>query len=239
MNVVSNKYYPQMVVDQYADYSVIRYTVNTSWKEHSYLLVDHATNEAVLIDPGYDIEDLLKHIVLQGWSVKFVLATHAHFDHVAGVADVERQFSQRCIIHPKEKRLFLHAPMYSLRFGGVTMKRPQNVAVLDEALESQLEAFGISVLWTPGHTQGGMTFFYHEIAFTGDTLLKGYVGRTDLPDSDEEKIVHSVDTIIEELQQRNIRVVYPGHGSKWNAEEAKDWWNAKRDAAPHLDCFID
>ena len=119
------------------------------------------------------------------------------------------------------------------------MKRPRNITVLDDVLESQLEAFGISVLWTPGHTQGGMTFFYRDVASTGDTLLKGYVGRTDLPDSDEEKIVHSVDSVIEELQRRKIQVVYPGHGANWDAEEARNWWNAKRDAAPHLDCFID
>lgn len=236
---MSNDFCSQLVTDQYAGYSVIRYTVNTSWKEHSYLLVEHATGEVVLIDPGYGIEDLLEHIVRQGWTVKFVLATHAHFDHVAGVADVERQFSKTCIIHPKEKRLFLHAPMYSVRFVGITMKRPKGVALLDDVLETKLNAFGIFALWTPGHTQGGMTFFYRDLAFTGDTLLKGYVGRTDLPDSDEEKIVHSVDAVMEEMQRRKIRVVYPGHGSKWEAEKARDWWRAKRGAAPHLDCFID
>ena len=227
-----------LVVDAYDGYRVIRFTADTIWQEHSYLLAEETSREAILIDPGHGIADFLNFVVEQNWNVKWVLATHAHFDHVAGAAEVVQRLSKACIIHAKERRLFLHAPMYSIRFGGVSMKRPKEYILMDETLQKRLETFGLSVLWTPGHTQGGMTFFYRNVAFTGDTLLNGYVGRTDLPDSNEGEIMHSVSSIVKELEQRNIQRIYPGHGDSWDVDAVCQWWEVRSNSVPHLDRFI-
>ena len=154
-----------------------------------YLLVDEPTGEAIAIDSGWDVDPIVFAARDEGLSVKYAVATHHHSDH----ADTLSQLAQ-----------LLDAKVVAYQGSPI----PHDISVAgNDVLE-----FGVSkarVLHTPGHTEDSMCIFDGENLFTGDTLLIGGCGRTDLAGGSPRKMYKSLHSMILALPRKTI--VYPGH----------------------------
>lgn len=214
-----------MKIDFYGSFQVITLVTGEKWKENCYLLADLETKEAVLVDPGYDSEAIIDLVQKERYTLRDILITHAHHDHIAGVKKISDYFTIPCTVAVEDKRVLMHSPMYSIRFAQRKMDRPQNIQWINEKILDNFVNRGLYILPTPGHSQGGICIFFRQIIFTGDTLIKNYIGRTDLPEGNREQIIGSINKLIEQGNKRGSAILYPGHGEKWTLQEAQHWWN--------------
>lgn len=210
-----------------AQFRLFRLITGEKWKENCYLIADNPTKEAVVIDPGYDSGEMIDLICRSRYRLSHILFTHAHHDHIAGAEEISDYFSVDCVVHPDDKRVLMHTGTYGLRFAGRKAIRPKRVRWLDKETLCRLSERGIEILHTPGHSKGSLCFFYKQFVFSGDTLIKHGIGRTDLPEGDKASIIDSIHSLMELCRIKQSQVLYPGHGMSWSAEEAKRWWDSQ------------
>lgn len=182
--------------------------------ECTYLIVER--DKAVVIDPGASHERILSECDHLGVKLLAVLLTHGHADHTFGAPELQRM-GYKVYAHRAEFPVTEGRASLSLALG-----LPQRSFVPDVALEDgeliDLEPFSIKVIYTPGHTQGGVSYLVENVLFTGDTLFPGSYGRTDFPTGDEQDLINSICNELFELPKDTK--VYSGHG------------DAMRNAAP-------
>ena len=165
-----------------------------------YLLWDEHSNEAAIIDPGIGSDDLLKHVEEQQLHLRYVLVTHAHFDHVDNVALFREQTGAGVVLHQADA-----AALEELV--GVSADVLQNGGE-----ELTLGSLTIRTLHTPGHSPGGVCFLVEDHLFAGDTLFAGSIGRSDFPDSDSAALLKAIAEEI--LPLPDATHVLPGHGDR-------------------------
>lgn len=161
-----------------------------------YLVGDTETNEAILIDPVDDASRLYETAQKAGWTIKLILATHGHFDHVLASKDLKDLTGAPFCIHKNDLPLLERLPQQGIMFTG---KPFPEAAVPDRFLTTEPEtievgAIKLQTLFTPGHAPGHISFYMadHKILFSGDCLFQGSIGRTDLPGSDYETLMRSI-----------------------------------------------
>lgn len=174
-------------------------------------VVAHAGGDAVVIDPGCEPEPIREHVAASRLRVRAVLATHAHHDHVARVAAVVAQHGAPFHLHPGDERLLLRANFYrALVLGGDPIDIPTVDRHLADGATLRFGELSIGVLHTPGHTPGGVCFAAAGELFTGDTVMAGRVGRTDLPGGDRATLERSVALLAADYPPETT--IRPGHG---------------------------
>ena len=184
--------------------------------------------EAVIIDCGAYSErqwlPIKKHIEDEHLTLRYCLLTHAHFDHIYGLAFVYRDFGISPQCHQLDVQLYNIADNTSMSLMGEPFPNPQPDlgANLFDGQKLQLGDVEIEVLHTPGHTLGGVCFYIEKegILFSGDTLFAGSVGRTDLPGGSMSQEINSIRNRILVLPSETK--IYPGHGSYTTIEFEKD-----------------
>lgn len=216
-----------IIMYKHDDCTVIKIITGQKWNENCYIVINDISKIAFVIDPGYDCEIVNDLIEDGGYIINYIFATHAHHDHIAGVHDLSEKLALPCIIHPDDKKILMHSPMYSIRFAQRNMQRPQNISWLDNILIDKLKLDGINILHTPGHTNGGICIFYKDMMFTGDTVVKNYLGRTDLPEGNKKDIIESLEKLLMYAKCLNIKKIYPGHGKVWDLDSAQKWWESQ------------
>ncbi len=177
------------------------------------VLRDDGSREAVVIDPGGDAPGILARLTAQGLTVKAIVHTHTHIDHVGATAAVQRATGAPARIH--EGDLFLYE-MLSVQGQMLGMRAPP-AAELDAFLRDgevlAAGAISLEVIHTPGHTPGSVCFRCkageRELLFSGDTLFAGSIGRTDLWGGDHELILRSIRDRLLTLPDETV--VIPGH----------------------------
>jgi glyoxylase-like metal-dependent hydrolase (beta-lactamase superfamily II) len=183
---------------------------NGVFAENTYLLADPDTREAVVIDPGDEADLFLARLGHERWTPTAIWLTHAHVDHVSGVARVKAATGVPVLLHPLDRRLYDAAPKQAAMFGLACDPPPPPDAELADGQRVTVGNLAFDVLHTPGHSPGGVTFAGHGLAFTGDALFAGSIGRTDLPGGDLETLARSIRQRLYTLP--DATVVWSGHG---------------------------
>lgn len=178
---------------------------------NNYLVIDEKTKEAILIDCSDYVPEIVDYVKENGLTVKCILLTHGHFDHVLGINRMKEALGTKVYVHEGDKEQVLHTREVMTMFG-LPVDGVQN-PVIDGTLPAGLTLGGveIKIIETPGHTPGGVCYLIGNDLFSGDTLFQGTIGRTDLPAGSFSQIRHSVVDVLFALDE-NIKV-YPGHGS--------------------------
>jgi len=185
--------------------------------KNGYVVGCENTRKAVFIDPGDEVEQLLGFIRAEKLDVTHILLTHAHVDHVSGVAEAKRSLGVPIYLHMDDLFLYQNAVRTGMMFG-LTVEEPPPVDVFYEGEEPI--AFGdyrVRVVHTPGHCPGGVCLAISKQGdpspprlFVGDTLFAGSIGRTDLPGGDYETLLRAITGTLFTFPDESI--VYSGHG---------------------------
>lgn len=178
--------------------------------QHPYLVWDDESLEAYAIDPGYECQPIVDFIKNNNLKLKAVINTHAHLDHLAGVAVLQKAFDVPFYLHNKEEMVIGYANKSAQMYGLPTFEVPKKWIAIKEGDEFSLgKSIKLKAIETPGHTPGGICFYTKGHIFVGDTLFEGSVGRTDLPGGNSHQLKDSLERL-KELPEDTV--VYSGHG---------------------------
>jgi hydroxyacylglutathione hydrolase len=183
---------------------------------------DESTLEAMVIDPGDDIEDVLALIRKHNLQVKQIVITHAHIDHVGGAMKLRAATGAPILLNQNDHALL---KMLDLQAAWVGMASPGKVEIdhsLGQADTVRAGALAADVLHTPGHTEGSVCLYFpaEKKLIAGDTLFAGSIGRTDLPGGSLKKIINSLHEKVLALPDDTI--VVPGHGELTTIGQERD-----------------
>ncbi len=179
-------------------------------ENNMYLVVDEKTRDAVVIDAPADISELHKVIKELGANVKYILITHGHFDHIMGLSSLKKSLDAPSAICKEDLVISDNVNEFTRLFGVPDITPPTYEKFVKDGDVLEVGEMKINVIQTSGHTEGGVCYLIDDNLFSGDTLFKQSVGRTDLFGGNFEKIKHSVKDILFNLDE-NIKV-FPGHG---------------------------
>ena len=178
--------------------------------ENCYLVADAEQGEAVLIDPGEEAERFLQVLSHHGWRLTAIWLTHAHVDHIMGVAAVRAGHEVPTWLHPLDRPLYDALPQQGQWMGLRLAAPPAPTHDLTPGVPLRVGGLSFDVRHVPGHSPGSVAFVGHGVAFVGDVLFSGSVGRTDLPGGDGSALLASIQR--ELLPLPDSTVVYSGHG---------------------------
>jgi len=169
--------------------------------------------EGAIIDPGDEADRIAQAAGLLGLTVKYIVLTHAHVDHIGALAEVREAFPQAEVtIHADDAEMLARPSLnLSLFLGGAIKCRPAD-RLLHEGDTLEVAGLAMTVIHAPGHTPGGICLYIPEagVVFTGDVLFAGGIGRTDFPRGNEALLLSSIRHKLLVLPPETI--VYPGHG---------------------------
>jgi len=189
---------------------------------NAYLIADSDTGAAVVIDPAWDGDVIVKEAERRGWRIGSIWLTHAHFDHLAGAAQVADLSSPPppVALHPDDYPLWRAqggAPLFGMRID----PGPEPTIDLIHGQTLHLGAYDFEVRHTPGHTPGHVIFYCATagVVFCGDLIFGGSIGRTDLPGGSYESLMHSIHGFI--LTLPDATRLLSGHGPETTVGEER------------------
>ncbi len=178
-------------------------------QENTYLVVDEDARRAVFIDPGAEPARLLRALDATGAKLEAIWLTHSHMDHVGAIAEIVRQHPVPIFVHPDGQPVYRGAAEHARYFGLEIEQPPPADATLGEGDTLTVGGTHFRVIHTPGHEPGHVVIYGNGVAFVGDCLFAGSVGRTDLPMSSGPELARSLERIV--ALGDDVKV-YPGHG---------------------------
>jgi len=184
---------------------------NGMFAENCYLIVDEQAGACAIVDPGEEAGLILHKVAETGTKPVAIWLTHAHLDHVLGVARVSAETGAPVWLHPADRPLYDAVPEQAAWFG---LAAPPGLPAPDRDMvhgaELAVGELRFAVRHTPGHSPGSVCLIGSGIAFSGDVLFAGSIGRTDLPGGDFETLIGSIER--ELLPLPDDTILYSGHG---------------------------
>jgi hydroxyacylglutathione hydrolase len=204
----------------------IKTIINGFFFGNCYLVWDDERN-CVVIDPG-DEEELIYHTIHElALTPHLIVGTHANIDSLGAAADLRELLGVPFALHEDEVVMFEFLPHMARYLGLPLMKVPPVDRWLKEGEGIEAGNVKFKVIHTPGHTPGSICLYAEGMVFTGDTLLAGSYGRTDLKGGNEDKIIDSIQQYLFSLDESTK--VYPGHGPLTTiGKEKQNNWVEKR-----------
>lgn len=192
-------------------------------QEHTYFFIDDQTKHGFLIDPGDEADKILNNIQKEDFVIEKILLTHGHFDHIGAARDIRQALGCPIIIHEEGKKYLQDASwnLSGLYGEGYTFEA-DNYVIDGEIIELSTNAdMNLKVLYVPGHTSDGIAFYSEKygIAFVGDIIFYGSVGRCDHPGGDMNRLLSGIQTQIFTLPEQTK--LYPGHGPSTTVKHEK------------------
>ncbi len=183
---------------------------------------DEQSKEAIVIDPGDNIDDILKIVAKHGLTVKAIVITHAHIDHIGGAAKLKAATGAPVHMNANDQELY---DSLDQQAGWLGMKAPDKTSIDAQVRDGDTLHLGgapFHVLDTPGHTQGSISLWIptENKLIAGDTLFRDSIGRTDLPGGDGRQILRSIRDRLLTLPED--AVVVPGHGASTTIGREKE-----------------
>lgn len=179
------------------------------FQTNCYLVVDGETNEAVCIDVGGDASEIIEDLKSMDIKLKYIILTHGHADHIAGVHDLKNATGAEVLAHQGDEYLIKGGTIDLIpMFANMKLFDVDRFVKQDDVLNVGTLEF--KILETPGHTPGGISILVNDFVFTGDALFKGSIGRTDFPNGNQKQLIESIKNKLMVLDDR-VKV-YPGHG---------------------------
>jgi hydroxyacylglutathione hydrolase len=183
---------------------------NGAFVENSYLVVDEKARACAIVDPGEEAGLILHKVAASGAAPVAIWLTHGHLDHVLGVARVAAETRVPVFLHPADRPLYDHVPEQAAAFGLRGDPQPPPDRPLTPGESVRVGALAFAVRHTPGHSPGSVCLVGEGVAFVGDVLFQGSIGRTDLPGGDADALIASIER--ELLVLPDSTIVYSGHG---------------------------
>ncbi len=201
---------------------IIKTFIEPPIDNNNYLIIDEQSREAALVDCSAvgvngvngEINPALSEF---GATLKYILLTHGHFDHVAGIRNNP---DVKVVMHENDLRWLSKVNQYLPMFGMPEITVPKVDIFVKDGDVIKLGETEIKVIHTPGHTQGGVCYLVDGKLFSGDTIFREAVGRCDLEGGDFDQIVESIQSKIFTLPPETV--IYPGHGRMTSVEWEKE-----------------
>ena len=183
---------------------------------------DEQSHDAIVIDPGDNIDEILAILERHALHVKTIVITHAHIDHIGGAAKLKAATGAPVLMNANDQELYDHLDVQASWLG---MEPPTRTAIDDAARDGDILTLGpakFRVLHTPGHTQGSISLWIpaENKLIAGDTLFRDSIGRTDLPGGNPRQILRSIEDKLLQLPEETV--VVPGHGANTSIGREKE-----------------
>ena len=207
--------------------------VNGSFKENCYIVEYLDGSNVSVIDPGSEHGLICNYLDQLNLFPTQILLTHGHFDHLGAVDDLVDYFKCPCYVSAVEKKLIRQAGIYAYRFDRKRLLPPLSLTYFDESKMIGDSPVQASIIFTPGHTSGGVSYLFGQDAlFTGDTLFHSFMGPTNYPTSNYQDLTNSLERLFKSTPDQCL--ILPGHGKPWSIIEAKKWWSEVKDSPPQF-----
>jgi glyoxylase-like metal-dependent hydrolase (beta-lactamase superfamily II) len=177
------------------------------------------TKEAAVIDPGDEADRILMTLAESALTVKYIINTHGHFDHVSANKRLKEVTGADILIHPLDAPMLNQLAAAASAWGFSSENSPPPDRLLEDGDVVKVGNIELTVLHTPGHTPGGISLHANGAVFVGDTLFAGSIGRTDFPGGDFDTLKSSIQQKLYTLN--DDVVVYPGHMGLTNIGQEK------------------
>ena len=195
--------------EPYVNEIEVRGLIVGAFQENCWVIGNRRTREAICIDPGEQADDILHMASEMGVTIKMIANSHAHLDHVLGVRGVQSADNAAFLLHEADLDILQGAAASAANFGMQVEQPPDPDHYIDDEQRVEVDGVQLHVIHTPGHTRGSVCFYGHGVLFSGDTLFRNSIGRTDLPGGDYAQEMSSmVDKL---LMMPDDTIVLPGH----------------------------
>jgi hydroxyacylglutathione hydrolase len=205
----------------YGDYKIIT-IVNGSLKENCYIIKHLLSNHLIIIDPGSNEESIISTIESEGSQVKYLLITHAHYDHVGALKAICNKFNIFFKIHEKDLKLYKRAPLYSISMVKKQLEISDKYSIITEFILNDWDGHDISIIHTPGHTPGSVCYKINDLLFSGDLILLEHESSFELPGANKEEHTESILNVLKKYN--NLTFLFPGHGKPIIYNSLKDMY---------------
>lgn len=180
-----------------------------SYRSNCYIVGSEKSKDVIIIDPGSDCKKIKELLTKKSYNPKLILLTHGHGDHIGAVNELKKEYNIPIYIHKedidmlKDENLNFTNMMYK---NGISMNADK---LLEDGDKITIDNMKFEVIHTPGHTKGGICLLHKKVLFSGDTLFRGSIGRTDFPGGSYDQIINSIREKLLTLDEDTV--VYPGH----------------------------